>query len=124
MKAVAVFQSSDVQGSILFVQTLKNTTVYIHFAKLPDGYHGLHIHKGGDLRQGCASLCEHFHVGTPTSHGGPPGTTEHRHTGDLGNVHMTEINDKVYILENISVEDLYGRSVILHEDTDDYGMGP
>lgn len=62
-------------------------------------------------------------MGPPQNHGGPPGHFQ-RHTGDLGNVSLHEMNDKVYVLENVSVQDLWGRSVIVHEDPDDYGLGP
>ena len=30
----------------------------------------------------------------------------------------------VYFLKHVSLEELYGRSVIVHEDEDDYGRGP
>ena len=51
-----------------------------------EGLHGFHIHKAGDLRgEGCKGACDHYHVGPPQVHGGPPGHGK-RHTGDLGNV--------------------------------------
>jgi Cu/Zn superoxide dismutase len=109
MKAIAYFDTSEVKGSLLFVEGPVGVegplgvTVYIHFTELPPGSHGLHIHKAGDLRQGCTSLCDHWHVGPPSVHGGPPGSGM-RHTGDLGNVHLTAMNDKVYILDNVTLD--------------------
>jgi Cu-Zn family superoxide dismutase len=29
----------------------------------------------------------------------------------------------IYFLKHVTLEELYGRSVIVHEDEDDYGMG-
>jgi Cu/Zn superoxide dismutase len=59
--------------------------------------------------------CDHFHKGPPTVHGGPPGTTKFRHTGDLGNV---SAGTYTYHLEGLKVSELFGRSVIVHADPD------
>jgi len=65
-------------------------------------------------------------MGPKTQHGGPPssnGKNQPRHTGDLGN--LTGPKDEVtYILKGVSLDDLWGRSVIVHEDKDDLGKGP
>jgi Cu-Zn family superoxide dismutase len=91
---------------------------------LPPGEHGFHIHKAGDLRgEGCKLACDHFHKGPPTTHGGPPSSGGHRHTGDLGNVSMANPNRR-YLLKNLTTEELFGRSVIVHADPDDLGKGP
>lgn len=58
MKAVAVFQHT-VQGIVLFSQEGPDIRVDISIQKCPPGNHGIHIHKGGDLREGCKSLCSH-----------------------------------------------------------------
>ena len=67
--------------------------------------------------------CDHYHKGAPTVHGGPPGfrgPRPIRHTGDLGNV---EEGKYTYTLHDVSVADILGRSVIVHADEDDYGLG-
>jgi Cu-Zn family superoxide dismutase len=50
-----------------------------------------------------------------------------RHTGDLGNIEMPRGGAapfrKIYFLDGIQVEDLWGRSVIVHADEDDLGLG-
>jgi Cu-Zn family superoxide dismutase len=59
----------------------------------------------------------------PQNHGGPPGhlgKKSERHTGDLGNV---TIGRYTYMLKDLNVEDLWGRSVIIHADEDDHGLG-
>ena len=91
--AVAVMNTKDVHVIVLFSQKGPDVQVDIAVKRLPPGNHGLHIHKAGDLRQGCQSLCEHWSV-LPSNHGGPPRTPwseAHgpRHTGDLGNINHT-----------------------------------
>lgn len=120
--AVAVFASRSVQGTVVCTQEKKGVLIEAHFTRLPSGPHGFHIHRAGDLRgEGCLGACDHFHKGQPTVHGGPPGTTKYRHTGDLGNIisntHYT------FLLEGLKVSELFGRSFIVHADPDDYGLG-
>lgn len=129
-QAVAYFpENQGVAGYVIFEDsTNKSCIARAYFSKLPPGDHGFHIHKAGDLRgEGCHGACDHFHVGSPCDHGGPPSlrSKNERHTGDLGNI-STKAGPfyKSYELEGVSVEDLYGRSVIVHADPDDLGKGP
>jgi len=121
--AVAVFDTNKVVGEVLFGNTPKGCRVHATFTKLPPGEHGFHIHKAGDLRgDGCKGACDHYHIGAPQHHGGPPASGRgHRHTGDLGNIsgHF----ERSFYLAGVRVEDLWGRSVIVHADPDDYGKG-
>jgi superoxide dismutase, Cu-Zn family len=125
--AVALFTGTNgITGEVNFSQTSTGTKVYAIFTELPKGKHGFHIHKAGDLRgEGCKGACDHFHMGPQTQHGGPPTSKNQqpRHTGDLGN--LTGPNDEVtYFLKGVNLDDLWGRSVIVHEDEDDLGRGP
>jgi len=124
--AVAVIDTPKVQGEVCFYPKKQGVLVEAVFTRLPPGYHGFHIHRSGDLRgEGCKAACDHWHKGKPTTHGGPPSHKGPRHTGDLGNLKMTEENLKTsYFLKHVSIEELYGRSVIVHADEDDYGRGP
>ena len=118
--AVAVFNTRSVQGEVVFTERKSGVHIEATFIKL-SGLHGFHIHKAGDLRgEGCKLACDHYHVGPPQTHGGPPQRKGQRHTGDLGNV--TE-GTYTFILKGIHVEDLWGRSVIIHADEDDLGLG-
>jgi Cu-Zn family superoxide dismutase len=122
--AVAFFNQANVKGEVEFYSKKGGTEVRALFTQLPHSTreHGFHIHKAGDLRgEGCMGLCEHFHKGSPKFHGGPPTSSKERHTGDLGNI----VQDKEYIffLKGVTPEELFGRSVIVHEDADDLGKG-
>jgi Cu-Zn family superoxide dismutase len=121
--AVAVFDTKFVKGTVLFTDFANGVKVEALFTHLPPGEHGFHIHKNGDLREkGCKGACEHFHVGPPQHHGGPPKMGGQRHTGDLGNVSI-DSGKKTYTLRGIHSSDLLGRSMIIHQDEDDYGKG-
>ena len=137
--AIAVFDTPEVQGEVIVTPCQKTgVDVVAIFHKLPPGEHGFHIHKAGDMRQkDCMGLCEHYDKGHHR-HGGGPTSKRDRHTGDLGNIRMrgtgttgtgktgagkTKKTKKVYCLRNVSVKDLWGRSIIVHRGKDDLGLG-
>lgn len=127
--AVAVFKDKIVEGEVV-VSSINKDSVKIHaiFTRLPPGKHGFHIHRSGDLRgEGCHGACDHWHIGPPTHHGGPPGKDKsERHTGDLGNVELGPDRKPWkgnFILTGVSVEDFWGRSAIIHANEDDLGLG-
>jgi len=123
-QAVAVFRSDEVVGDVLFSETSRGVTVHARFSKVPEGEHGFHIHRAGDLRgEGCSGACDHYHRGRPSQHGGPPSANSGpRHTGDLGNISGPSF-EKHYSLTGLGISDLWGRSLIVHADQDDYGKG-
>lgn len=123
-QGVAVFSGRSVKGEVIFTQRGKDVTIKATFTELPAGEHGFHIHKAGDLRgEGCKLACDHFHDGPPCNHGGAPGKdSQERHTGDLGNISMRAA-PYTYTLKGLKVEDLWGRSIIVHADKDDLGLG-
>ena len=119
-------------GEVLFKQVGSDVEVRAYFTQLPAGEHGFHIHKAGDLRgEGCKAACDHFSIDPTAKHGGPPESEDtdnsSRHTGDLGNISLGpngEPFSKLYILKNLDISEVYGRSLIIHEDPDDLGKGP
>jgi len=125
--AVAVFNTELIVGNTVFTDTQQGVEIVAKFTALPKGKHGFHIHTAGDLRgEGCLGACSHFHVGPPANHGPRPHSTKkiERHVGDLGNIELKGKTAKYhYILKDIKVEDLWGRSLIVHEDEDDLGLG-
>jgi Cu-Zn family superoxide dismutase len=122
--AVAVFATSDVVGESVALNVPGGMEIIATFTKLPPGKHGFHIHNAGDLRgEGCAGACSHWHSGPHREHG-PDSTSGH--TGDLGNVELTEYKSRTkkrYFLAGVKVADLWGRSLIVHADEDDLGQG-
>lgn len=125
--AVAVFRGEQVEGEVVIRNKgLHKVKVTAIFTSLPPGKHGFHIHTAGDLRgEGCQGACAHYHAGSETSHGDEPGSKRPRHTGDLGNIELPALGvfEKSWILRGTNVRDLWGRSVIVHADEDDLGLG-
>jgi len=127
---VAVFREGPVEGEAVVTPHKGGCMLRAVFTKVPPGKHGFHIHKAGDLRgEGCMGACEHYHVGPPCRHGGPPcrhggapgpQPRGERHTGDLGNI---EKGTYTYVLKGVKPFDLLGRSLIVHADEDDLGLG-
>ena len=124
MSAVAYFSGTNgVKGEVIFKDIEGGCRIYANFLSLPSDNHGFHIHTAGDLRgEGCKGACDHYHKGEPSNHGGPPSSKGPRHTGDLGNIGPSPYS-KIYTLKNVSVEELYGRALIVHKDKDDEGKG-
>ena len=125
--AVAVLRTKDIEGDIVATPHHKGIKLVAHFTKLPAGKHGFHIHKAGDLRgEGCHGLCEHFDKGHHKHGDAPTGSKKERHTGDLGNIAIPDGRKEVrktYYLPDVSIQELWGRSIIVHEGEDDLGRG-
>lgn len=126
VRAVAVMSIGRVKGHVSFVECRDGRTrVTIDLQNVPPGDHGLHIHRYGDLRQGCTSLCDHYNPFNRT-HGGRKDTE--RHVGDLGNitagsdrrVRLVFYDSLVRLSGPTSV---IGRSVVIHAKPDDLGRG-
>lgn len=132
ISAVAVlYQINDdiaiKHGVVFFKEDLKNkeTIIKINAKNIPPGKHGFHVHRTGDLRNGCQSLCSHYNPKNK-EHGGPKDIN--RHVGDLGNLTANKngIINKTIRDKQIKLKGKYsviGRSVIIHEKEDDLGRG-
>ena len=92
---------------------------------LTPGRHGFHIHEFGDLTDGCDTAGSHYNpLGKP--HGGLEGTE--RHKGDMGNIFadsqgVAEIDLQVNGISLRGQMSVAGRSVVVHADEDDLGLG-
>ena len=122
IEAVAVISHNNIQGNIVFKQKSDDyVKIYIDVKGLTKNHkHGFHIHETGDLREGCTSCCAHYNP-TNTEHSGLDGG----HAGDLGNI---ETDNKGYCLMTINtnkfcIDEIVGRSIIIHADEDDLGQG-
>ena len=119
---------SKVTGLVSFHQKnyLSETNIVANVSNLnPNSLHGFHIHKYGDLTNGCITAGPHFNPLNKT-HGGPD--DEERHVGDLGNIKTDEkgfgylaTTDKLVTL--FGINSIIGRSCVVHGGTDDLGRG-
>ena len=127
-KAVACLKGdSEVTGTVYFEQkdASSPTVVTATFQNLPKGLHGFHVHEFGDLRDGCTSAGAHYNPYNKT-HGGPG--TEERHVGDMGNVYSSGEEETNFTITDESISltgehSIVGRSVVIHRDEDDLGLG-
>ena len=115
------YKNSSITGVVVFTQ--KDDSVHIKVdvkGLIKNHLHGFHIHETGDLREGCTSCCSHYN----------PNNDEHGdlysgHAGDLGNI-KTDKNGHCSIsvkTNKFIVDEIIGRSIIIHEDEDDLGLG-
>lgn len=119
--------STPIQGVVRFSaisQHIPGCVVDGVIDGLNPGLHGIHIHECGDISQGCESLGGHYNpMGSP--HGSPANNFENRHAGDLGNICADEEGRATFrfIDPIVDVGDIIGRSVVITENSDDYGKG-
>jgi len=120
-EAVSVIDSGKIKGVVLFKQKEDHVQIKVDIKGLTKNHlHGFHIHESGDLREGCKSCCAHYNP-NKTEHAGLQGG----HSGDLGNI---KTDENGVCLMNIRtnkfiIDEILGRSIIIHEDEDDCGMG-
>ena len=127
-KAVSVLVENNdkITGKIYFSEIKSKLKINYEIYGLDDGKHGFHIHKYGDLTDGCKSACEHFNP-FGKKHGGP--NSNERHAGDLGNIISKNglakgtLFDKILSLNYKNPACIIGRMIIIHKDEDDLGLG-
>jgi len=125
--AISYF-NDKIKGSIHFYEN-KDKTILIDINLSGFGknkIHAMHIHEAGDLSDSCTSACAHFNPYN-TNHGGI--NSKERHVGDLGNIKsdkngniIMQFSDKLIKLRGNKCN-IIGRSVVIHEDEDDNGLG-
>ena len=134
-KAVAILlpekkiPNNKVEGVVRFTQNKGKLKINYDIKNLPKGYHGFHIHKFGDLTDGCKTAGPHFTTYKKNIHGGP--NSNLKHNGDLGNIYnkksntkgTKKISSKVLSINPCSKNSIIGRSIIVHKDRDDLGKG-
>jgi Cu-Zn family superoxide dismutase len=124
---IAVFQGK-INGIIKFIPEGKHVRVVGAIQGLQPGKHGLHVHQYGDLSDGCMSACAHWDPYRSNQHGFPKNNSQNRHMGDLGNLNanshgIAKINYVDKLLKIKGKYSIIGRSLIIHEDEDDGGLG-
>lgn len=126
--ATTFFNHPNINGVVEFKE--KGNKVVINGTlksnKFKNSTHGIHIHEAGDLTDGCMGACGHFNP-YGKKHGGP--TSKERHVGDLGNIRFDSKGVAKFRMEDALVKlrgikaNVIGRSLVIHEDPDDLGMG-
>jgi Cu-Zn family superoxide dismutase len=126
--AISYFNDNKIKGIIEFIEkNKKEILIKINLEGFPkNSIHGIHIHEAGDLRDSCLGACAHFNPYNK-NHGGID--SKERHVGDLGNIKSDkngkiniEFIDKIIKLRG-NKANIIGRSVVIHEDKDDNGLG-
>jgi Cu-Zn family superoxide dismutase len=101
------------------------THIYGTLTGLPPGEHGFHIHEKGNPKDCCAGLGGHYNP-YKTVHGDRCRPV--RHVGDLGNICVAANGSvKIDVTDNqvalYGPTSVMGRSIVIHSDKDDCGMG-
>lgn len=140
MNAIAVFDPKSslnklgLQGYVKFHQCSKNkpVKVEIHLKGFKDQKkHGIHIHENGvlNLEKGCMSSGAHFNPDGYT-HGSIYVPDKPRHAGDLINNIQPDKKGEVNIMYEDHIIEVFcgryciiGRTVVIHENEDDLGLG-
>lgn len=129
--AIAIFKDKYVQGHITFTQKKNMSGTYVKFdlSKMKkDKTHAVHIHEYGDMRKGCASLGSHWNP-RRRQHGSIELDGKNRHSGDLINNLITDgkgrFRSSYYdpLVKLRGPNNIFGRSVVIHEGVDDLGRG-
>jgi len=93
---------------------------------LTPGLHGFHVHEFGNLTNGCVTAGAHFNP-NKVVHGGPK--DEVRHVGDLGNIEAKDDGTGILQLDDHMImiygdlNNIIGRAMVVHKNTDDLGKG-
>ena len=128
LKAICVLHENkyNVNGVVKFTQLPKTLKIEYDINGLSNGLHGFHDHTYGDLTELCKNACSHFN---PYNKNHGSNNSKERHLGDLGNILSINKKSKGVIYNNtISLDmkkknNIIGRSIIVHEDEDDLGLG-
>ena len=118
-------KDNQIKGHITFTEQKLKMKIDIDVFNLPPGKRGFHIHRKGNLLEGCSSLCSHFN---PTNKKHGKFNSINSHAGDLGNIIIQEdgtLQETIYsrFLRNSGKFNIIGRSIVIHEQDDDLGKG-
>jgi Cu-Zn family superoxide dismutase len=127
VKAVCVIRGEKANGTVFLTQASEREPLHIEgkIEGLTPGLHGFHVHEFGDNTNGCTSAGGHFNP-HGKQHGGPKDMD--RHAGDWGNIEAGADGVAIVNFQDsgstlIGPHSVVGRSVVLHQDRDDLGLG-
>ncbi len=120
-------KNQKARGVIHFMQSGDKVKLEVMLEGLKPGPHGFHIHERGNCSApDFTSAGGHFNP-THKAHGGAEALE--KHSGDMGNV-IADAKGKVkltFVLSGITIggaEGILGKSVIVHENADDFKTQP
>jgi Cu-Zn family superoxide dismutase len=117
-QAVAEIRGSGIKGKAWFSQQDNGTLVTARIAGLPrDGFFAFHIHEGAD--------CGGTDFAKTGGHFNPEGVHHPTHAGDLPP--LLSCKGKAYMsvwTDRFCVEDVVGRTAVIHGGTDDFKSQP
>lgn len=126
--AEVTLQAGAINGTISFTESVGGIHVTGFITGLPVGLYGLHVHEIGDVTT-CDAAGPHFNP-EGNNHGGR--NHSERHVGDFGNV-LFEAEDAgsaiayVNFVDNVitfnGTNNILNRTLVLHEQEDDLGLG-
>lgn len=120
-------RNPDISGSVWFYQTGRGVVVYAQISGLPQAdsschkpIFGFHIHEGeacsGNQEDAFADVGGHYN---------PDGCEHPYHAGDLPPLFGNDgFALSVFLTDRFSVEEIIGRTVIIHDHPDDYKTQP
>lgn len=128
--AVATIESksgSEVKGVATFTVVDGKVTMVLQVTDAPPGLKGLHLHEKGDCG-GADAAAAGSHWNPHKMDHGKPGEGQH-HLGDMGNLEvgadgkgsLTYTTD-AWAIGTGGENDIVGRAVIIHENTDDFSQ--
>lgn len=109
--------------SVVYMYQIEEGVLFRIFCKnLPSGLKGFHVHERGNLTQFCKTLGPHYNPDNDI-HGGL--NFIHSHRGDLGNILVDDDGtcEMTIISHKLRLQELIGRSLVIHQDADDLGCG-
>jgi Cu-Zn family superoxide dismutase len=116
---------SNVSGNVRLTPTAGGAVALVEIQNASPGEHGVHVHENGDCSDPAAqSAGPHYNPKSAVHHGGA--ATPVRHAGDLGNVQVDSSGRGLLVISvsDLSLDDVVGRSVVVHEKRDDLQTDP
>jgi len=116
---------SSVSGSARLTPSAGGVVVLVEVQNATPGEHGVHVHDSGDCSDPAAtSAGPHFNPKGAAHHGGV--STPIRHGGDLGNMQVDSTGRGLLVVSvsDLSMDNVVGRSVVVHEKKDDQQTDP
>src|SRR6266404_5313488 len=116
---------SKVTGTARVTPSASGVVVLVTVQDASPGQHGVHIHEKGDCADPAAmNAGAHFNPTHAAHHGGS--STPVRHAGDLGNINVDASGRGLLVVtvSDLSMENVVGRAVIVHEKVDDLQTDP